>query len=73
MPRLIRNPELAGMLREMTEHEKRIAELFIHALGEEHVLECIKRQKELRRFGIQNIHHLKINRIKFKFARRKDD
>ncbi|MFB3925466.1 MAG: hypothetical protein ACE14T_05375 [Syntrophales bacterium] len=46
MPIVIKNAELEKLLREMPDHERRIAELFVQALGEEHVLECIKRQKD---------------------------
>jgi hypothetical protein len=40
----IENPELEALLTAMPLHERRIAELFAQALGEEHGLEVIKRR-----------------------------
>ncbi len=42
----IENPELQALLEEMSADERRIAELFAQALGENHVLNSIKRNKE---------------------------
>ena len=41
----IENPELRNLLSKLSEEERRLAELFAQALGEEHVLECIKRDR----------------------------
>ncbi|HPL63904.1 MAG: hypothetical protein PHG91_09790 [Syntrophales bacterium] len=38
----IENPELEALLTAMPLHERRIAELFAQALGEDHVLAVIK-------------------------------
>lgn len=42
----IEDPELKGLLDSMPEDERRIAELFARVLGESHILNCIKRDKE---------------------------
>lgn len=42
----IEDPELESLLKSMPEDERRIAELFAHVLGESHVLNCIKKDKE---------------------------
>jgi hypothetical protein len=42
----IENPELKSLLKSMPEDERRIAELFAQAMGESHVLNCLKKIKE---------------------------
>ena len=42
----IEDPELESLLKSMPEDERRIAELFANVLGESHVLNCIKKDKE---------------------------
>jgi len=42
----IEDPELKSLLKAMPEDERRIAELFAQALGEDHVLNCLRRNRE---------------------------
>jgi len=42
----IKNPELKELMDKLADDERRIAELFAQALGEDHVLNTIKKNRD---------------------------
>ncbi len=53
----IKNLELRDLLLKLSEEQRRLAELFAQALGEDHVLDCIKRNKETFTMGEDDEQH----------------